>query len=84
MHAGFVCVQIWTFLRTDVFHRKEQVLEFRTEDIPALKSSALQFIYKAVEDPNVGVRAERKDFLCETPGAERITKLHTRARLFQP
>ena len=50
-------------LRTDVFHRKKQVLEFCAEDIPALKPSALHIISKAVEDPDVGVRAERKDFL---------------------
>ncbi len=74
-HCNFL--QIWTFLRTDTTHNKQQVLAIRPEGVPSLRPASVHYIQKAVRDANIGVKSDRKDFLEGIPEpGEVISKVH--------
>ena len=60
-------MQIWTFLRTDATHNKQQVLSVRLEEVPSLRPATTKFIYTVLEDANIGVKSDRKYFLETIP-----------------
>ena len=58
-------------------------MSIRLEAVPNLKQDAISFILRALQDPSLGVRQDRKDFLSIQPklGVELTkvikTQLHT-------
>lgn len=76
-HCNFL--QIWTFLRTDTTHNKQQVLAIRPEGVPSLRPASVHYIQKAVRDANIGVKSDRKDFLEGIPEPGEVISKVSRA-----
>lgn len=57
--------QVWTFLRTDVYYKKQSVLSLRPELVPNIRPSTVQYVYSLLSDSNIAIR-DKKEFLSES------------------
>jgi hypothetical protein len=68
-------MQVWTFLRTDVSYKKQNVVSLRPELVPNIRPSTVQYVYSLLLDSNFAVR-DKKEFLSESNfGAYRKKKI---------
>ena len=56
---------MWTFLRTDVTHQKQQVLAVRPEAVSSIRPATVGYVKRAVKSPNIGVEGQKRDFFDE-------------------
>ena len=58
-------MQVWTFLRTDAYYKKQNVLSLRPELVPNIRPSTVQYVYSLLSDGNFAIR-DKKEFLNES------------------
>ena len=66
-------VQIWSFVRTDVFNQKKQMLAIRPEIVPSLRPSTILYINQAAKNGDIGLKG-RTEFIVDRPGKDEVIR----------
>ena len=69
----FFLVQIWSFVRTDVFNQKKQMLAIRPEVVPSLRPSTILYINQAAKNDDIGLKG-RTEFIVDRPGKDEVIR----------
>lgn len=48
-------------------HTRTKLLSLRLEAVPNLKQATINYVLKAVQDANLGIKQDRRDFLAVQP-----------------
>lgn len=56
-------------------HTRTKLLSLRLEAVPNLKQATMNYVLKAVQDANLGIKQDRRDFLAvqPKPGTDKVT-----------
>lgn len=71
-------IQIWKFVRTDIFYNKQPVMAIRIEAMPQpLTPSTVKFLSSGITNRNMGVKSKRKIFLDDIDYSKNFDKVMT-------
>ena len=66
-------LQIWSFLRTDVFSQKKQMLAIRPEAVPSLRPTTILYINQAAKNGDIGLKG-RTEFIVDRPRKDEVIR----------